>query len=133
MTAVLRERIQSVPYFNQLVIMDTSSRLVLARYPADPPFEITRAEEDGLSLIQLGVPNQVYIVPPIGEGDAAGAAFLAGIPQTQMALIGRTHLGANPYTRSLLNNLNSLAELEGRGLLTAAERTELGGCGGEGT
>ena len=119
MTDVLRERIQSVPYFNQLVIMDTSSRLVLARYPADPPFEITRAEEDGLSLIQLGVPNQVYMVPPLGEGDAAGAAFLAGIPQTQMALIGRTHLGANPYTRSLLNNLNSLSEVEGRGLLVA--------------
>jgi PAS domain S-box-containing protein len=116
---ILRERIQSVPYFNQLIVVDVASHVSLASYPADTPFQITRPEEDGLSLVQLGVPNQIYMIPPVGEGDAAGAAFLAGIPQTQLALIGRTQLGANPYTRSLINNLNSLAEVDGRGMLTA--------------
>jgi PAS domain S-box-containing protein len=119
LTNILRERIQSVPFFNQLVVVDLSNHSVLAGYPADSVFQMTRPEDDGLSLIQLGVPNQMYTVPPVAEGNAAGASFLAGIPQTQLALIGRTYLGANPYTRSLINNLNSLSEVEGAGLLIA--------------
>ena len=45
--------------------------------------------------------------------------FWPAIPQTQLALIGRTDLGANPYTRSLIDTLNNLSEVEGRGQLTA--------------
>jgi signal transduction histidine kinase len=119
LTGLLSERIQSVPFFNQFVIVDLTTGSVLASYPAAPGFEITRPEEDGLALIQQGVPNQVYTVPPAREGDAAGASFLSGIPQTQLALIGRTDLGANPYTRSLIDTLNNLSEVEGRGQLTA--------------
>jgi signal transduction histidine kinase len=116
---ILQERIQSVPFFSQLVVVDASNGAVLSAYPADPSFVITRPEEDGLALIQQGVPNQVYTVPPASEGDAAGASFLAGIPQTQLALIGRTDLGSNPYTRSLIGTLNNLSEVKGQGLLTA--------------
>ena len=65
------------------------------------------------------MPNQIYTVPPTSQGEAAGTSFLAGIPQTQRALIGRTYLGANPYTRSLINDLNSLSEVDGAGLLIA--------------
>ncbi len=65
------------------------------------------------------MPNQVYTVPPEKDGDAAGASFLAGIPQTQLALIGRTDLAANPYTRSLIASLNDLSEVDGRGQLSA--------------
>jgi PAS domain S-box-containing protein len=119
LTNILRERIQSIPFFNQLVVVDVSSHSVLAGYPAEPAFQITRPEDDGLSLIQLGVPNQVYTVPPQEGGNTAGVSFLAGIPQTQMALIGRTYLGANPYTRSLVTTLNSLSEVDGKGLLLA--------------
>jgi signal transduction histidine kinase len=119
LTGLLQERIQSVPFFNQFVILDLTTRAVVASYPAEPAFQLTRSEEDGLSLIQQGVPNQVYTVPPAKEGDAAGASFLAGMPQTQMALIGRTDLAANPYTRSLIDTLNNLTEVEGRGQLTA--------------
>ncbi|HJS19488.1 MAG TPA: ATP-binding protein [Anaerolineales bacterium] len=118
-TALLRERSQSVPFFNQLVLVDLASRSVLARYPANAAFQLTPPEEGGLSLIQQGVPNQVYTIPPVGEGEAAGASFLASIPQTGLALIGRTELGSNSYTRSLISSLDSLSEVEGRGLLTA--------------
>ena len=119
LAGILKERMESVPFFNQLVFVDLTSGSVRTSYPADAPFELTRAEEDGLSLIQLGVPNQVYMVPPAQEGGAAGASFLAAVPQTQLALIGRTSLDMNPYTRSLINTLNNLSEVEGRGLLTA--------------
>jgi signal transduction histidine kinase len=119
LNALLQERIQSVPFFNQFVIVDMATGSVLASYPVDPGFKITGPEQDGMALIQQGVPNQVYTVPPLKDGDAAGASFLSGVPQTQMALIGRTDLAANPYTRSLIGTLNNLAEVKGRGQLTA--------------
>jgi PAS domain S-box-containing protein len=119
LTDVLSERIQSIPYFNQLVVIDLSNHAVIAKYPTDSSFEISSPEENGLSLIGQGVPNQIYTVPPLNGGEAAGAAFLAAIPQTQRALIGRTYLSTNPYTRSLINNLNSLSEVDGTGLLIA--------------
>jgi signal transduction histidine kinase/HAMP domain-containing protein len=119
LTPILSERLQSIPYFNQLIVIDLPSRAIVATYPGDVPFEITRPEDDGLSLVQQGVPNQIYTIPPAREGEPAGTSFLGAIPQTQRVLIGRMYLGANPYTRSLLNNLNSLAELDGTGMLIA--------------
>ena len=116
---ILSERLQSVPYFNQLIVVDLPSRAVVATYPAEVPFEITRPEDDGLALVQQGVPNQIYTIPPTREGEPAGTSFLAAIPQTQRVLIGRMYLGANPYTRSLLNNLNSVSEVDGTGMLVA--------------
>ncbi|HUE99117.1 MAG TPA: ATP-binding protein [Anaerolineales bacterium] len=121
-SAVLSERSQSVPYFNQLVVFDMQTKTMLASYPAEPVFQITHQEEEGLTLAQQGVPNQIYTVPPLVEGEAAGVSFLAAIPQSgdeQQVLIGRTYLDANPYTRPLINNLNSLAGVNGAGQLIA--------------
>jgi len=116
---ILNERSQFMPYFNQLVVFDMQTKSMLASYPAEPAFQITQPEEDGLSLAQQGVPNQMYTVPPVVEGEAAGVSFLAAIPGTDRVLIGRTYLSSNPYTRSLINNLNSLAGVNGAGELIA--------------
>ncbi|MGB8984174.1 MAG: ATP-binding protein [Anaerolineales bacterium] len=118
-STILNERSQSVPYFNQLVIFDVQTRTLLASYPAMPEFQITRQEEDGLALAGQGVSSQIYSVPPAVDGEAAGISFLALVPGTQRALIGRTYLSANPYTRSLINNLNALAGVNGAGKLIA--------------
>src|SRR5687768_3325822 len=120
--AILSERIQSIPYFNQLVVFDIQNRSIIASYPVKPVFQLTRPEEDGLVLVQQGVPNQIYTVPPAEEGGAAGTSFLATLPPRdgrQLVLIGRTYLSANPYSRSLVNNLNSLAGVNGAGMLIA--------------
>ncbi|HLO29060.1 MAG TPA: ATP-binding protein [Anaerolineales bacterium] len=117
--SVLNERNQSVPYFNQLVVFDMQTRTMLASYPKDSAFQITRPEEDGVSLAQQGVTNQIYTVPPIVQGEAAGVSFLAAIPGTNRVLIARTYLSSNPYTRSLINNLNSLTGVNGAGELIA--------------
>ena len=122
LSAILNEHSQSVPYFSQLVVFDAQAKTILASYPPAPAFEITRPEEDGLVLAQQGVPNQIYTIPPLVEGEAAGVSFLAALPQTedrQSVLIGRTYLNSNPYTRPLVNNLNSLAEVNGAGQLIA--------------
>src|SRR5215211_3627321 len=122
LSAVLTERSQAVPFFNQVAIFDMQTQTMLANYPADSSFQITRPEEDGLSMALEGVPNQIYTVPPVVEGEAAGISFVAAVPQTegsQLALIGRTYLDANPYTRPLTNNLSSLAGVNGVGQLIA--------------
>src|SRR5574339_546472 len=117
--AILGERSQSVPYFNQLVVLDTQTQTPVASYPADSAFQLTQQEQEGLSLAREGVPNQVYTVPPASEGEAAGVSFLAAVPGTDRVLIGRTYLSSNPYTRSLISNLNSLAGVNGTGMLIA--------------
>jgi PAS domain S-box-containing protein len=117
--AILSERSQSVPYFNQLVIFDVETQTPVAMHPSEPGFQITQPEEDGLSLAQQGVPNQIYAVPPIAEGEAAGVSFLAAVPGTNRVVIGRTYLSSNPYTRPLISNLNSLAGVNGAGMLIA--------------
>jgi signal transduction histidine kinase/HAMP domain-containing protein len=119
---ILSEHSQAVPYFSQLVIFDMQTNTMVASNPAEPAFQLTPPEEDGLILAQQGVPNQIYTVPPVVEGDAAGVSFLAAIPRTedrQYVLIGRTYLDTNPYTRPLVNNLNSLAGVNGAGQLIA--------------
>jgi PAS domain S-box-containing protein len=115
--AFLAERIQSIPYFSQLIILDLQSNSVVASYPTDPAFQLTQQEEAGLFLLPQGVPNQVYAIPPVAPGEAARVSFLAVVPGTQRALVGRTDLRANPYMSSLIENLNNLQEVNGAGFL----------------
>ena len=122
MVAILNEHSQSFPYFSQLVVFDMQTKTVLASYPEESAFQLTRPEEDAVALAQEGVPSQVYAIPPLVEGEPAGVSFLAAVPQTedqQYVLIGRTYLDTNPYTRPLVNNLNSLAGVNGTGQLIA--------------
>ena len=120
--AILNEHSQSLPYFSQLVLFDMQTKTVQASYPADPAFQLTPPEEDGVALALQGVPSQVYAIPPVAEGESAGVSFLAAVPKTEdrhYVLIGRTYLDTNPYTRPLVNNLNSLAGVNGTGQLIA--------------
>jgi signal transduction histidine kinase/HAMP domain-containing protein len=117
--SILREHSQAVPYFSQLVLYDMQTN-TMAAYSEGSIFQITRPEEDGLHLVQKGMPNQIYTIPPAVEGKAAGVSFLAAVPRMgdrQYVLIGRTYLDTNPYTRPLVNNLNSLATVNGVGQL----------------
>ncbi|HJR79743.1 MAG TPA: ATP-binding protein [Anaerolineales bacterium] len=121
----LGERIQSIPYFNQLIVLDLPSNSVTAGYPADSTVQLTQQEEAGLLLIPQGVQNQVYAIPPAAPGEAMRLSFFAVIPETQRALVGRTDLRSNPYIRSLIENLNSLEELNGAGFLIDDQGTIL--------
>ena len=115
--AYLSERMQSIPYFNQLVVFDASSASLVAGYPTELPAQLTQQEEAGLLLVQQGVPNQVYAIPPLAPGEAARVSFFAAIPGTTRVLVARTDFKANPYMRALVENLNGMQELNGVGLL----------------
>ncbi len=117
LTAFLSNRIQSIPYFNQLSVFDAGSVTPVASYPPDLPVQLTQQEETGLLLVQQGVPNQVYAIPPLTPGESARISFFASIPGTTRVLLARTDLRSNPFMRGLIENLNGMQELNGAGML----------------
>ena len=117
LTAYLAGRIQSIPFFNQLVVFDLSINSVVAYYPPESVFQLTPDEGAGLPLILQGVVNQLYAIPPSAPGEAARVTFLAAIPGTSRALIARADLRSNPISQSILDTLDSLQELNGTGIL----------------
>jgi hypothetical protein len=94
-TAIISDRIRSVPFFNQLVVLDLGTNTVIAAHPADPAFQITRPEEDGLALIALGVPIR-YIWSHRWRQWRNGASFLAAILNALTRIDRRTYLSSNP-------------------------------------
>lgn len=116
LSVLLGRQVQSVPYFNQLMLFDLQSRSVIAGYPFDSSTQLTPQEETGISL-SGSVPRQIYAIPPDAPGGAARISFLATTPDAQRVLVGRADLQTNPYMRSLINNLNSLQNVNGTGML----------------
>lgn len=125
LSSLLAQRMQSSPYFDQLIVLDVSSRSVLGGYPSASreTFGLFPEEEAGLSLAaDGGVLVQIYTIPPIKPGEgAARVSFMVGIVdslgQVQRVLIGRTDLGTNPLTQPLLSSLQGMSESEGAGML----------------
>jgi signal transduction histidine kinase/HAMP domain-containing protein len=116
-SALLGRQMQSIPYFNQLILYDLQASSVIASYPADFSPQLTAQEETGVLLTVQGVPNQMYSIPPDAGGSAARVSFLAVLPGDTRVLVARTDLQTNPYMRSLVNSLNSLQEVNGSGIL----------------
>ena len=118
----LSESYRSAPFFRSLFILDTEKKQ-LAEFPAaDYEAMPTSLEEQvGLDMALNGVPVQVYAIPPFEHGDSAQISFIASIVAEDETvsgiLIGRTDLATNPYTQSILTNLNSVSDLGGVGLL----------------
>ena len=122
LTAVIASRIKSVPYFDQLIVLDAVTRDVLAIYPEDtrPGFRLYPDEDMGILLSTQGVLTQVYPIPPISEDGSARISFLAAIrdgAQVRRVLIGRTTVAANPLTLPLIKSLDNMRDLNGSGML----------------
>lgn len=124
--AALEEDRFRVPFFTQLFVLDAFGNS-LAGSPLDdyaaahaPP-----EEQMGVQLALGGVPYQTYTVPP-GSGDrAARVSFLAALKDesgnVRGVLIGRTDLATNPFSKSILASLQSLAAADGEGILLDEE------------
>ncbi|MCK7481515.1 MAG: hypothetical protein M0C28_33320 [Candidatus Moduliflexus flocculans] len=82
---------RSVPYFNQLILFDPTSNLVLAGYPPGSSSQLTAQEEAGAAISAQGVPYQMYSIPPGETGDDARISFLAALPGA-----GRAHRPHRP-------------------------------------
>jgi len=117
LAAYLGGRMQSAPFFNQLVMVDVPANSVIANYPPESIIQFAAAEEAGLALVMQGGPNQLHAIPPAVPGGSARVSFIAAIPGTSRALIARADLRSNPVARPVLDTLDSLRELDGLGLL----------------
>jgi PAS domain S-box-containing protein len=121
LSAFLGQRIQTVPYFDQIFLIDLASHSLVSGYPVEATanFSISAEEEMGLQRAASGVPSQKYSIPPSTPDGAARVSFLTIIPNANgnLLLLGRTTLETNPLTQPLLNTLKSVDELNGLGLL----------------
>lgn len=121
--SIIGSRIQMVPYFDQLIVLDANTQNILALYPdvATQPFDLHPDEVIGIELATKGVLTQVYSIPPAALGDTARVSFLVAAlgadGQVERVLIGRTTLESNPLTLPLIDSLNNMTDLDGVGLL----------------
>ncbi len=120
LAVTLGEQIRTVPYFDQLVVLD-SGQNVMAVYPAASSVALAPEEFVGVTLAVQGVESQYYAIPPEPGDRAARLSFIASVAdgsgQVQRVLIGRTALSQNPLIGPLLNSLENMKELGGKGIL----------------
>ncbi len=118
----LEDRIRLVTYYNQFLLVNDSED-ILSEYP--PSTESSRQlfpeEKMGIELASGGILTQIYTIPPLTLEDTTRISFLFTIPNEDptltRVLIGRTDLQTNPIMRPILNSLDSMASVEGEGLL----------------
>jgi len=118
----LSKNYHATPFFRHLFILDVNKAQV-AGYPEIEYMALPSTPEErvGLEMALNGVPVQVYAIPALSGGEPAHISFIAAIPSASGNIagivIGRTDLGSNPYTQSILTNLKSASDLDGVGLL----------------
>ena len=125
LSKALEKQVQTVPYFEQMLVFDQSKNLV-GSYSSvsDAQTSLFPEENAGLELALNGVPSQIYAIPPANpEKDlAARISFIVvvndpALSQSLRVLIARTDLATNPFTLPLLTSLRSMSKLGGNGLL----------------
>jgi signal transduction histidine kinase/HAMP domain-containing protein len=123
LSSIFGQRIQIVPYFDQLFVMDVQSAGLLAGYPESErrSFALYTEERMGLMLASNGVLTQIYSIPPLQVDGLARTSFMVAIldstGQVRRVLIGRTTLETNPLTQPLITSLQSIKDLRGTGIL----------------
>lgn len=121
-TEILSQHLRRVPYFSQLILLDDQGVLVTS-YPPLAQEELVLAPEEiiGMDIARGGVPIQNYAIPPKTGSRTAQISFLAAVidadEQLLGVLIGRSDLASNPFGQPLLTSLESVASIEGTGLL----------------
>lgn len=119
---LLNEYLNRVPFFNQLIYLDTNQELV-AGYPVNDyaSLSITPQELEGIDLAFKDVAFQSYSLPPRANETTAGLIFISSVRDDFGAfkgvLIGRTTLGENPFFTPVIENLDELTEIGGEGML----------------
>lgn len=122
-SALLQTHLNSVPYFEQLLLLDTGGNTI-AGYPGADVAILQPAPEEAAAagLAIQGMSLQFITVAPSVENARSGQlSFIAAVRndngQVRGVLIGRTSLSSNPFAQPILQSLQSVNELGGQGLL----------------
>ncbi|MEX2160349.1 MAG: ATP-binding protein [Anaerolineales bacterium] len=121
--AMLQDHLRAVPYFEQLVLLDTGGN-TLASFPASDFLDLqpTGDEISAVGLAIQGVSLQTLSVAPLDlESNFAQLSFVAAVRnpngQVRGVLLGRTSLASNPFAQPVLQSLDSVDALGGQGFL----------------
>ncbi|MEX1070995.1 MAG: ATP-binding protein [Anaerolineales bacterium] len=121
--AILQDHLNSVPYFEQLTLVDTGGNTVAGVPVADfSALQPGKEEIEAISLAIQGVPLQFFSFPPLSSSaGAAQLSFVAAVrndnDQVRGVLIGRTNLASNPFAQPIIQSLQSVNDLGGKGML----------------
>ena len=125
---VLGEQIRVVPYFDQLIMLDQEKRIIASYPPGTATDSLLLPEESsGIDLSFSGVRSQNYSIPAAAQQTSARVSFLSALINpatgaTERVLVARTNLNSNPFTRPLINGLQSMSKLGGEGILLDENR-----------
>jgi two-component system phosphate regulon sensor histidine kinase PhoR len=121
--AILQQHLRTVPYFEQLVLLDTGGNTI-AGYPVADFLGLQPSADEvtAVALAVQGVSLQFLSVPPLQEtSNAAQLSFVAAVRnengQVRAVLVGRTGLTSNPFVQPILQSLQSVNALGGQGIL----------------
>lgn len=120
---VMGQRMQAAPFFDQFLVIDVNSHSLLSAYPASAAqgFTLSPQESEGIKLAGDGVLTQIYTIPSASPDGSARVSFMMGVVDSQgkvqRVLIGRTTLATNPLVQPLVKSLQSVADLNGTGML----------------
>ncbi len=118
----LAERIRIVPFFQQLIVLNTSGELIASYGMGDFTDTQTSAdEESGIQSALSDVTPQSFTIAPGSGMQTAQISFIVPIiDETQhvtRVLIGRADFYTNPSAQPIWSGLHNLADIEGQGLL----------------
>ena len=120
----LKLRIQSAPFFDQLLVLNAVDKTFVAGYPDaenGSSFDLYPDEGPGLELAASGLPAQIYSIVPASINDPPRISFIVTIvdqSQTvQRMLIARTTLETNPLSLPLIKSMDNMRSLGGAGIL----------------
>lgn len=120
--AILQEHLRTVPYFEQLVLLDTGGNTI-AGYPIADFLGLQPSNDEvaAAALAVQGVSLQFLSVSPLDAANAAQLSFVASVrnanDQVRAVLVGRTGLSSNPFAQPILQSLQSVTALGGQGIL----------------
>jgi PAS domain S-box-containing protein len=122
LTEVLAQDLRSMPFFNQLFLLDPEGKSITGYPQANyansfpPPDELV-----GIELAGNGVPVQNYTIPPIEGEQTAQVSFIATVTdetdRVQAILVGRSDLESNPFTKPVLTGIRNMVGGDGEGML----------------
>lgn len=122
LTETLRQYLRSVPYYNQVYILDSEGNSITG-YPERNYSETTPSadEKEGVQRALGGIPFQMYPIPPATGYPTAQVVFIAAFfnasNKVEGVIIGHTDLATNPFTQPIMNSLKNLSEIDGEGIL----------------
>ncbi len=125
---LLGETLGTIPYFNELYLLDTKAKSITG-YPFEnfldsspsakeypEGYNYALKEQEPIQTIQM------YVLPPSLGGVSARLSFMVAVidsatKQPGGVLVGRTDLATNPFAEPIINSLNDLADIDGEGML----------------